>query len=235
MAARRRGPFEKGCWGCLAAAVLLVLAGALTRQLLSASVRDRDRAYAATNTQFPFQPSPETRLSQDHLRAYAAVRQMILPSIKELARVTETMREEKRAKGGGFWLGVRTTMSMLMRTNVLQDAHIAALNKHRVSVDEYRWVGRRVFAALYQGAYTGSSECRDAWNLVKQGFGQGAPRTAEYRENPQSLADRLELHKVQSAPEETKLILRSLSQLLQPMDTLYQEVAFVLEGGEEVE
>ena len=70
---------------------------------------------------------------------------------------------------------------------------------------------------------------------MERGFVQGAPRIAEYQENPPDLVERLELDETEVAPEEIELVVQLVSQLFEPEDTLYQEIGVALQGEEEME
>jgi len=140
----------------------------------------------------------------------------------------EAMRTEKRTKGGGLRLGLKTTKMMLPVIWKLKDAHIAALNQHRMSTKEYRWIGQRAFAALHEGAQAGKLECLRQWDSVGDAFTQGAPRTTKYRKAPASLLVELGLSHIHPTENELELVREFRTQLFQPLETMWCEVSFVL-------
>ena len=229
MPARRVGAYSKGCLIALGILVLLISAFLFIRHRISAPLRAIEKEYSLTNTRFPFDVGTGEPLSRNQLEKYAAIRAQLLPHLEELVTEINRARAEKAKKGGGARLAFKAGREMLRIARELKTTHISLLNEHEMSLNEYRWIGRQAFAALYHDAKAKTPECPGAWDSLNQAFVQGAPRIAKYRKNPPDLVARLDLKDLNPPDPVLSLVKDFHSRLFEPHDMIYQEVAVLLQ------
>ncbi|HUV66795.1 MAG TPA: hypothetical protein VMW24_23105 [Sedimentisphaerales bacterium] len=218
-----------GCVGCLTVVVVSLCVFWFIGRRISAPHRAIDREYALTNSQFPFDAHSANALSRKQLDRYIEMRRELVPKIEAIARVIAEKRAEKAREGGGVGLVLRAAKELVKLDRELKAHHVALLNQHKMSLSEYRWVARRAFAALREGATTGRPECSGEWDRVSQGFREGAPRIAKYREAPPDLAVRLALNSIRPSEAEVNLVEDLRAKLFEPHQTLYLEVGLLTE------
>lgn len=230
MGVKKKGPYERG--SLIALVVLAIVLGVVVyvRHRLSAPFRAIQEAYERTNADYPFDPGPADRLTRARLADYAAVRAAVQPHLEEVVECIRAMREKKRKEGGGVGLALEAAKPLTEISQRVRKAHVEALNARKMSANEYFWIRRRAFAALYRAARTDGADSRKAWDAVTEAFVGGAPRIEKYRDNPPSLIQRLRLQPGRVTDEEMRLVRELHGELFEPVERLYQEVSLVSFG-----
>ena len=218
-----RGPIEKGCFVALPILILIIAAFFVVRYQISRPQRIIARQYSETNALFPFLPDQQGHLTPEQIQRYLAVRREIVPYLQKVVCVIEEARTEKSNEGGGAGLAFRTGKKLLPALNELGSTHADALRRHRMSQNEYCWIGRRAFAVLQQAAASGSERSIE-WRSVQMAYQKGAPRTLKYRRDPPELSKRLHLANMDTDADDVACIRNNREALFYPEEVLYQEV-----------
>ena len=188
---------------------------------------------AETNDLFPF--SPGEQFSRSQIETYIAVRKEIISHLGKasdalkIARAKRVHYERSKSRTEPDNSDIERDASRSERIAVerledLLSAKAQALKRQKMSDNEHRWVGRRVFAALYKGEQKGDAGCTGAMQALASTTLKVDPVLRKKREgNLEELRQKLSSASESVNQEEIDLVKESLGDITRPNETLHQE------------
>jgi len=132
-------------------------------------------AYEATNRSYPFTPPDPPAMRAERFEKYLAVRSELAKSLQgELDQLNELDQAAKNSGGRRPQVGFSDVFNMFGLPERIGTAHVKALERQSMSVDEYLWHSKIVLGTIHQAVEEGK-EIADELKKPYGDVGAGVP------------------------------------------------------------